>query len=264
MFLAMAVISAGQAHGGLLYSEHAGSTLQTIDTDTLAFPNIIGPSGVATQINGLAYDPNADILYGIDSVGVGGLYTINRSTGAASFIGVTGGFNLQGLAFDSLNNVLYATETFVNGGLFEINPSTGASTRVGTLASAIAGLAYDSLNDQLVGSGVGTGDLFGLNRATAAQALLFDGPLSATDGLAYDPDKNLFWSIGATNEVYSYDPSNGFARTVHPQTLTTFRSLAYVSSAATIPEPSSIVLLGVGLVGLAVGVTRRRLGSRSG
>lgn len=91
---------------------------------------LVGPTG-QSAISGLAYDPHADVLFGI--AGGGGpanLYTLDRNTGAATVIGST---ELQAgsLEFGPDGN-LYAGGTGGNAGnLYRIDPETGASTLVG-------------------------------------------------------------------------------------------------------------------------------------
>ena len=108
----------------------------------------ITPSGtittigsVGTAIADLAYDAADDILYGIGSSGI--LYTINRSTGAATSIGSTGQTGSElGLGYDANNGTLY-----LNNGVFHdfysVNTSTGAATLIGSngVSAVIDGLA---------------------------------------------------------------------------------------------------------------------------
>jgi len=76
-------------------------------------------TGVATKIgdfglliNGLAYDSDNDILYGVDGgfgASINHLFRINRETGVATPIGPLGSINFWGLAYDPTRHQLFAT-----------------------------------------------------------------------------------------------------------------------------------------------------------
>ena len=76
----------------------------------------------------------ASIMYGMGPSSDGplhGLYTINPTTGVATFIGSTGpliGSSIQDLAANPVTGIIYGT-TLTN--LYTINPATGAATSVG-------------------------------------------------------------------------------------------------------------------------------------
>lgn len=128
--------------------------LWTITPDGVAtlLGAITGASGV---INGLAYDPTADRLYGI--VGsTGMLVSINVSTRVATTIGTApGGGTFGGLDFDPINGVLYSLNDLNAGAgtrLETINTTTGARTIVGLLGGGVIdanGLAYSARDNRL-------------------------------------------------------------------------------------------------------------------
>jgi hypothetical protein len=245
--------------------------LVTIETSAPYTLTEIGPLGVPFVRGGLAYDPNSNTLYGIDNVTpAGNLYTIGLNTGAATLVGphgidpLVGAADLRGLAFDTTNDVLYGgAGSGVPGDLWELNLVTGGATHIGELpyptpSPQLGGLAYDSLRDILVGLDLGTGDLWSIDRTTPANSTfladLTPDTTSRIDGLTYDSVNDLLWATDPLARLYSYDPSNGYARILHADFTTTgeIAALTFV-----VPEPSTALLLACGLVGLAM--QRRRL-----
>ncbi len=163
----------GLGGSGILYTVFSPTnTLQSIDTDTLGVTDI-GPLGVAEIFGGLAYDPNSDTLYLVDGRGSKALYEVNRTTGEATLIGNHGITDMFGLAFDSKNNVLYAGQFSGGTGFYSMNVNNGQATFIGdvSLGNGLGGLAYDSLNDRLIGMNAGAGDLYEVDRSDAQLTL---------------------------------------------------------------------------------------------
>lgn len=107
------------------------------------------------DIEGLAFDPDARVLYGLARGAPEQqpqfrreLYAldVDDTTPAWRTVGDTGGhWANAGLAFDPDARVLYATGRYGDAGaLYRIDPATGATTRVGAtgLATAEGGLAW--------------------------------------------------------------------------------------------------------------------------
>lgn len=230
-------VGAQQAFAGTLYTinESTGDRLESIDTDTLVITDI-GSLTVDFSFGGLAYDPNSDTLYMIDGRSLLNLYEVDRNTGAAILIGNHGVTDLFGLAFDTKNNVLYAT-AFFNGidNFYRLDVTNGQATLIGSTNFRLGGLAYDSLNDRIIGINNGNGDLYEINRNTAQSNLIFNGDLTNNSGLTYDPDKDLFWDADISGFLYSFDPNNGFARTTHLSGLDAHDGLAYLVPTLEIP-----------------------------
>jgi hypothetical protein len=221
----------------LLYTiEEIGDRLKSINTDTLAITDI-GPLGVAFRFGGLAYDAAADKLYMIDGREAKGLYTVNRTTGAATLVGLHGVTDLFGLAYDSTNGILYASQS-AGSNLYRLDTTTGAATLVGNMGVGIGGLAYDPETDRLIGIAEGVGDLFEIDRATAAATLVFDGSPKNSTGLEYDYDLNLYWDIDWDGNLYSYDPTAGYTRTTRLTGLGPYDGLAYVSASGPSATPT--------------------------
>ncbi len=264
-FVATLAASAGQVQAGVLYLSDNSNNLRAIDPDTFTVSNI-GSLGTNFLWSGLAHDPNADILYGVDGrAGTFDLFTINRLTGAATSVGSHGVPELFGLAFDSTNNVLYSSQLHVTEQLYRLDTTSGAATLVGPLTGSpgIGGLAYDSLRDQLIGWHDFGGEIYSIDRNTGATSLLTNGPSASDGGLAYDADRDLIWGVDITSggTLFSLDPNASYTRTNH---LTGIggqpTGLAYINSSfvPAVPEPSSLTLFGIGACMAGVGGARRR------
>lgn len=87
-----------------MYATINGATPQTLDsfysidvtTGAATFIGTYAPA--ATNINGLAYDADNDVIYAVDN-STDNLYTMDRVTGAANLVGSMGSGNLLGLVW---------------------------------------------------------------------------------------------------------------------------------------------------------------------
>ena len=160
---------------------------------------MVGNGSVAWDSPGLAYDPNNDVLYGMHLAN-DALYSINTSTGAATFIGDSGTDNLPGLAYDPNNNILYATSGATDK-LYTLNISTGAKTEVGALGVNVSnnGLAYDWDSDVLYLNDDSTDALYTVNVGTGAATLVGANGVNGIIGLTYipEPSSALLLSLGS-------------------------------------------------------------------
>jgi hypothetical protein len=110
----------------------------------------VGPYGDPDILmHGLEIDSRTGTLYGVSSHD-GGLYQVDRETGAATLIGLTGitGLGSFGaLGYDSDNGVMFATNALTDS-LYRINLASGAATLVGPLNGpvSIGALTYNLHN----------------------------------------------------------------------------------------------------------------------
>jgi len=273
----------GEASAGTLYGilGIVPARLMVLDTDAPSSSwTTLGDLGVTEGGGGLAYDPSSDTLYFVDGLAdpLGALYTLDQSTGAATLVGP---FNigsgpqsdLRGAAFDTSNGVLYAASGLGGqpGDLYAIDTTSGSANHIAQLndpfpsgGAQLGGLAYDSKRDQLVWLQNSTGDLAVIDRSTGFATLLYDNPTTgaSSEGLAYDPEKDLLWASDSGGFTYIYDPNNGYARTVQVGISAGITGLAYrvpvpVDMPALSP-PALVLLAGLLLLSAAAWIARRQ------
>ncbi|MFN0132248.1 MAG: hypothetical protein ACKVW3_06925 [Phycisphaerales bacterium] len=139
----------------------AGRKLWTIDPATGTATYVANISGATGVINGLGYDPNANVLYGIVQA-TGQLVTINTTSGVATNLGPANGGTVGGLEFNPYNSTLYGVNDAGSTSLVRFNLPAGTMVSIGALGAGIAdcnGLGV-----------VANGDLYTIN-ATTEQAL---------------------------------------------------------------------------------------------
>ena len=188
----------------------------------------------------------------------------------ASTIGsLLSGRDIRGAVFD-LSDTLWALDA-ASDELLQINPSTGAV--VGPpVALMLGGNAFDlsDVTDIAVALDntffvANSSDFYTLDILSGALTLVHTDVLQGFAGITFSigaPEEDLFVNdVNGSEDIFSYAVDSGFSQTtLHENFIPTFNS-GRGDLAAAIPEPSSMLLLSLGLVCLLLYGWKLRLSS---
>ena len=257
----------------------SANSLVTFDSSTPGVVSAAIPiTGVGAEtIFDIDRRPANGLLYGLGSAGH--LYLINPTNGTATLNAALTGVNLDpnatrfGIDFNpTVDRLRIVSNTGQN---LRLNPDTGATTIDGPLNGAGSGavsVAYtnndtdpatvttlfyigpstptDTFNTLDPNGGVL--NLVGAMGVSASQNVGFD--ISGLTGLAF---ASLSSPTGSGSSLYTINLTTGAASLVGTiGASTTLRGIALSTGA--IPEPTSLVLFGVGLVAVAFSTLRQR------
>jgi hypothetical protein len=285
--LALSAFAASASAGSSVYVEN-GFQFGTVDLGSGAF-NPIGP-GTPEGVTALAAGPNGSLLTLSFS---GNLESINPANGAVAIVGATGLGDCSLLTspcgptaantIAALGGKIYGTD--YQNKLYAVNPLTGATTAIGL--TGMPGITFVPLSDNPDGSFnifdeaffPANGKLYAtFDTGTVDTATFSVTPVIAANLYQIDPATGLATLIGPTDfglsagvevngttyafsaplrEVVTLDLATGktaFVSDLDP-------AVGIVTGASPTPEPASLALAAIGMIGFAVS-RRRRSGDR--
>jgi hypothetical protein len=270
VLLLLAAVQASASAAVVLYVHDDSNNLATVDLGTGAV-NIIGNFGLnpaLEPITDIAFDPSGN-LYGVsfktDASG-STLYRIDATTAALTSIGPLGLIAENALVFGA-DGTLYTAGLFgttlsaMDTTLYTVNTSTGAATPLGNIGYSSAGdLAFNGGGLYLSST---THELIRINLAGAVSGEAV-GPFGVafTDvfGLATGDDGVLYGVAGT--KVFSTNTSTGAGTLVLDYTGNglgpAFGTAFFTEAGASpVPEPGSLTLMTLGVIGLFASRWRR-------
>jgi len=226
-------------------------------------PYITSGLGGLSQPHGMIVGSNGDLY--VSSFATGDVLRYNISGASGSFVSAFGSSSgvraPTGLAQLASGNILVASS-----GTNQIFQFTQAGGLVSTITNAAlnspAGLAVASDGSIFVAN-FGANNILRFNTAGALLNTFTSANLNGPSGLAFDASGGLLVTNVNTNQILRFNVGPGFGSLSFDRVFNLSNNLSGpIFLVSPVPEPSSVVLFGLGLAGLSV-VTLRRLRVRN-
>lgn len=195
----------GNLYGLTTFASSPANSLVRINQNTGAFVTV-GSTGLSSIFEGdIEFDPATGTCYGLvyaPGDGSSHLFTINRTTGTATFVGPVNApaSDLSAMAF-APNGNLYVLDT-EHDQLLRVNPATAAvitSVNISTPLGFVAGMDFDPSTGVLYvadGSTLGTNSLYTMNPVTGAMTLIGPTVQGGLAGLTFVPEPAAATTLG--------------------------------------------------------------------
>jgi hypothetical protein len=278
----LSAASGARAFAGILYgatgSQGVNGQLFTLNPATGAVITTVGnlrlANGAPVGMTGMAFDPNTGILYGSTANASpnidGHLVIIDPNTAIVTDIGdFSVASTFSDITFDPTTGILYGWEAAGGHQLHIIDKNTGAAVAVGTttfagfggggLAASLAGTLFSTPD----GSTADPATLRTVNKVTgvfSSSVNLSGQPLASRviNSLDFDENGVLFGVNGQTaTHLVTINTATGVVTDIG-RTPDNTDAIAFLRQNQPIPEPATLVIWGIGALGLGIGFRRRK------
>jgi hypothetical protein len=224
-------------------------------------------TGVATDLGLIAFGDAEGLAFANSSLyAIGGSVPEfwNITTPPGILVGSTGPRNGidAGLDFNVASGVMYNMNSDIGlGSLYTINLATGAATLVGSDKVFIDGFAIDASGNAFGIDGAFSDSLYSVNLATGAATLIGSLGIGIDDqfGLAFT--EGTLYGISDSGDIYTLNTATGAATLLSSTTCGGLACSGWEGLAAQqqqVPEPGTLALFGLALLGLVYGQSSRR------